>query len=271
MQIRKSDGTLQSFAGEKLERALTRAQVNPRVITDILTTLPRLIRPGTSTQHIHARVLHMLESADPVGAARYNLKHAMFLLGPSGFPFEHYVARLLQAYGWKAEVSKMVPGACVQHEIDVYAERDGAIRAIEAKYRNRPSGRVDIKTALYVHARHQDLLAYNPAVEGALFTNTQFTDSARAYGECVNMKMKGWNYPQDEGIAKYIEQKQLYPLTVFSRIPTHVVARLARDGIVLVSELCKLSEAQLRQYDLDVRLLPDLQQHATALCATPSS
>lgn len=267
MKIRKSDGTLQAFNKAKLERALDRARVRDEAKQEVMEQLPRMIRPGTSTQQIHTRVLHMLEQSDPVGAARYNLKHSMFQLGPSGYPFEQYVSRLLEAYGWKTQVSKDLPGKCVQHEIDVYAEREDEVRAIEVKYRNRPSGRVDVKVALYVHARHQDLAAQNDKIEGALFTNTQFTESARLYGECVGMKMKGWNYPKGDGIAKFIEQKHLYPITVFTRIPKHVVRNLSRDGIILASQLCKLSAEEAKRYGLKPDHFQHLQADSKKLCA----
>lgn len=266
MNIRKSDGTLQAFNGQKIERALERAQVDHAITKRILEELPRFVRPGTSTQEIHQRVLHMLEQEDPVGAARYHLKHAMFDLGPSGYPFEEYVSQLLQAYGWKTQVSKEVWGQCVDHEIDVYAEREDEIRAIEAKYRNRPGGRVDIKVALYVHARHLDLAAKDANVQGALFTNTSFTRSARQYGECVGMKMKGWNYPQDNGIAKYIEQKQLYPVTVFSSLPGRSVKRFTKDGIVMAHQLCELPATSASDYQLSEHTFTQLQEHARNLC-----
>lgn len=267
MKIRKSDGTLQTFDGSKLERALDRARVSNNAKAEVFEQIPKLIRPGTSTQEIHTRVLHLLEDIEPVSAARYNLKYSMFQLGPSGYPFEQYIARLLEAYGWKTEVSKDLPGKCVSHEIDVYAEREGEIRAIEAKYRNRPGGRVDVKTALYVHARHQDLAARDEQIEGALFTNTQFTASARQYGECVGMKMKGWNYPHDDGLAKFIEQKHLYPVTVFSRLPRHVVSKLAHDGIVLANQICEMAPDVAKKYDLHGNKFEELKGNSQKLCA----
>ncbi|PIR47486.1 hypothetical protein COV06_03480 [Candidatus Uhrbacteria bacterium CG10_big_fil_rev_8_21_14_0_10_50_16] len=267
MHIRKSDGTMQPFDRRKLERALTRALVSPAAKQEVLTTIPRMVRPGTSTQQIHTRVLHLLESIDPVGAARFNLKHAMFQLGPSGFPFEQYIARILSAYGWQTETGKFVQGKCVQHEIDVYAKREGEIRAIEAKYRNTAGGRVDIKVALYVHARHLDLSARDPSVVGALFTNTELTETARIYSECVGMKVMAWNYPVDDGLAKFIEQKHLYPLTVFSRIPMHVVSKLTRDGIVLANQLCELEASQFSKYGLRKEDTQNLQNDSRDLCA----
>ncbi|MBI2476584.1 hypothetical protein HYV72_00260, partial [Candidatus Uhrbacteria bacterium] len=104
MQIIKSDGKLANFDEARLARALDRARVDKAIAQEIMRDITKLVRPGTSTQLIHDRVLHALEEHDLTAAARFNLKHAMLNLGPSGFPFEQYFARLMQAYGWHTQV-----------------------------------------------------------------------------------------------------------------------------------------------------------------------
>jgi len=270
MQIQKSDGRIEKFQGEKIERALQRAKVSEEAIKEVLERVPKMISPGTSTNTIHQRVLHILEDIDPPGGARFNLKHSMLQLGPTGFPFEHYFARLMEEYGWTTKVGETLMGKCVSHEVDIYGKRDGSKdRAVEAKYHNRSGAKSDVKTALYVYARHQDLQARNANIRGVLVTNTQFTADAVAYGECMEMKMKGWNYPRGEGIEKYIEDKELYPVTVFSKIPRHVIGKLTHDGIVLASELCSLSTKDARRYGIGEKQLKELQGTTTSLCRMP--
>ena len=266
MNIRKSDGTIAPFKSEKLDRSLSRARVKPEVAKSIIDNIEKLIRPGTSTQHIHDRILTELEKLDPVGAARYNLKHSMLQLGPSGYPFEQFIARLMHAYGWKVETGTYLQGKCVSHEVDIYGVRDNEERAVEAKYRNKVGAKVDIKTALYVQARHEDLRAVNKNVRGVLITNTEFTRSAIAYGECMEMKMKAWNYPKNEGLAKYIEQKNLYPITVFSNTPKHVIGKLLRENVVLVDDLAGKSDDELRSYGINAQHVSELRSLCTALC-----
>ncbi len=43
------------------------------------------------------------------------------------------------------------------HEVDVLAEKDGRRVGIEVKFHNEQGGKTDIKDALYVHARYEDL------------------------------------------------------------------------------------------------------------------
>ncbi|MBI2476832.1 restriction endonuclease [Candidatus Uhrbacteria bacterium] len=272
MQIIKSDGKVANFDEARLARALDRARVDKAITQEIMIDITKLVRPGTSTQLIHDRVLHTLEARDLTAAARFNLKHAMLNLGPSGFPFEQYFARLMQAYGWHTQVGATVPGRCVEHEVDIYASRTGdKKRAIEAKYHNVAGGRTDVKVALYVHARHEDLTARDPDIQGALVTNTQFTQDAILYGECVGMKMKAWNYPLNEGLAKYIEEKQLYPITVFSRLSPHVLSVLLQNGIVLASQLCHVTESDAARMMIVPASLQELRTHAMKLCASDSS
>ncbi len=270
MDVRKSDGTLEAFDEEKLSKALSRARVNPNVARELMTDIPRLIRPGTSTQQLHERILYELERRDPVGAARYNLKHAMLNLGPTGYPFEQYYAELMKARGWQTRVGVEVPGRCVMHEIDVLAEKDGEVRAVEAKYRNQSSARVDVKVALYVHARHEDLKARDATIRGMLVTNTMFTRDAVAYGECVGMDMMAWNYPHNATLANYIEALGLYPVTVFSQLPPHVVQTMANDGVVLAQHVCALKPTAGRTYGLNDQTFAAMQRDAHSLCV-PSS
>jgi hypothetical protein len=45
------------------------------------------------TDEIYAHAFEMLREADiPAAAARYSVKRAIFALGPSGFPFEQFLA-----------------------------------------------------------------------------------------------------------------------------------------------------------------------------------
>ncbi|OGL71455.1 hypothetical protein A3C17_03640 [Candidatus Uhrbacteria bacterium RIFCSPHIGHO2_02_FULL_53_13] len=267
MHILKSDGRQVAFDGERLTRSLRRAKIDDATVKDAVEHMTKMIRPGSSTQQIHDRVLHFIAQRDSIGAARYNLKHAMLQLGPTGFPFEMYLGKLMEAYGWSVQVGVTIPGMCIEHEVDVYGKREGSKnRAVEAKYHNTAGGRTDVKVTLYVYARHLDLEKRDPNCRGVLITNTEFTHDAILYGECVGMKMKAWNYPQDEGLAKYIEQKGLYPITTLPQLPRRTAANLLHDGIVLSSQLCHLSREDARAYGLQDDAFDRLQQEATRLC-----
>ena len=45
-------------------------------------------------------------------------------LGPTGYPFEDFIAKLLQADGYETKVRQILKGECITHEIDVIAEKN---------------------------------------------------------------------------------------------------------------------------------------------------
>ena len=78
----------------------------------------------------------LLAARSPSLACRYGLRDALGKLGPAGFLFEQYLAALLARTGYTTELPDEFHGACVQHEVDVVAHKQGKTYAIEAKFRN---------------------------------------------------------------------------------------------------------------------------------------
>ena len=87
-------------------------------------------------------------------------------LGPSGFPFEKFVAAIIKEEGYQTEVGVIVQGACVTHEVDVVATTDHQHIMVECKYHNQ-QGRVnDVKIPLYIQSRFLDIEKQHHEVEG---------------------------------------------------------------------------------------------------------
>ena len=99
-------------------------------------------------------------------------------------------------------------GACVSHEIDVIAEKTTAALVIECKFHNQPGTKSDVKVALYVQARFEDIQKQwqkqpEPSRkfhEVWLATNTKLTSDAIQYASCVGLKAIGWDYPPNNGL-----------------------------------------------------------------------
>src|SRR3989344_2359712 len=180
-------------------------------------------RAGITTEEIYRRAFEILqkEEATPV-AARYSIKRAVFALGPSGFPFEQFLAEVLRAHGWKAQTGVALNGRCAPHEVDVFAEKNGRRIGVEAKFHNDAGGKTDIKDALYVHARYQDLRATpdtsSHVDEGWLVTNTRFTRNAIRYAQCSGLSLIGWDYPHGRGLLALIEEVKVHPLTCLTTL-----------------------------------------------------
>lgn len=226
VSITKSDGTTQLFEEEKLVASLTRVGTPPDVIADVVDEVEKEMRQGMSTSDIYSRAFFLLRKHSVPTAVKYSIRRAMMELGPDGFPFEKFVARIFKLWGYEAVTDQTLLGTCVDHEIDVVAWKDDDLAMIEAKYHNEFGMKSDVKVALYVKARFDDLsnTEFNfggtnrKLTERWLMTNTKFTDKAIRYGECQHIKMIGWNYPERGNLHEIIEHNGLHPISCLTTL-----------------------------------------------------
>jgi hypothetical protein len=236
--IKKADGEPELFDPTKLERSLQHAGASSTIRARILGRMLHELQPLMTTEDIYRRAYEMLkeEEVAPV-AARYSVKRAVFALGPSGFPFEQFLAEVLRAHGWKTQTDLMMIGRCAPHEVDVLAEKNGKRVGIEVKFHNEQGGKTDIKDALYVHARYEDLkkspLHTSRIDEGWLVTNTVFTRNAIRYARCANLTIIGWDYPRTRGLVSLIEDARVHPVTALTTLSENEKRRLLDRKIVL--------------------------------------
>jgi hypothetical protein len=266
--ITKADGGKEYFDPTKLERSLQHAGAasvsRARILSQILSDL----KPLMSTEQIYRRAFDLLKKQEetPV-AARYSMKRALFALGPSGFPFEQFLGEVLRAHGWNVKTDIILNGRCAPHEVDVLAEKNGRKVGIEAKFHNEPGGKTDIKDALYVHARYEDLrqapLESSRVDEGWLVTNTQLTRNAIRYARCSNLTVIGWDYPRSRGLMTMIEEVQVHPLTCLTSLSEGEKRRLLENKIVL----CKSVQAphMLSEFGIAPGKIPHVLEEAQRL------
>lgn len=268
--IKKADGTLEHFDPVKLERSLAHAGASSTIRAHILSELMREISPEVTTEEVYCRAFELLkkEEATPI-AARYSTKRAVFALGPSGFPFEQFLSEVLRAHGWTTRTNMNLMGRCAPHEVDVLAEKDGRKVGIEAKFHNEAGAKTDIKDALYVKARYDDLkqapLASARVDEGWLVTNTVFTRNAIRYARCSNLTLIGWDYPRSRGLMEMIEEAKVHPLTCLTTLSEGEKRRLLENRIVL----CKSIQVPhlLRDNGVAAGKIPQIIEEAQRLCS----
>lgn len=239
----------------------------------ILQKVQKDMRNGMTTEEIYRHAFQILQhESAPAVAARYSIKRALFALGPSGFPFEQFFAEVLRAHGWTARTGMALTGRCAPHEVDVLAEKDGTRVGIEAKFHNDASGKTDIKDALYVHARYEDLkqspFESSRVSEGWLVTNTQFTRNAIRYAQCSNLTLIGWDYPRGKGLQALIETGRVHPLTCLTSLTENEKRRLMDQRIVLCRDV--LSAHLLEEFGIKPASIPHVLEEAKYLC-TPDA
>ncbi len=155
--ITKASGVEEPFSEEKLRHSLGHARISTGTADHLANHIKAVFKPGMSTTQIYQEAFKFLKKQEPGAAARYNLKRAIMDLGPTGHPFEQFVGELLRAQGYDVQVACQVQGFCVTHEVDVVAERNNTRLMVECKFHNQVVIKCDVKIALYVQARFEDI------------------------------------------------------------------------------------------------------------------
>lgn len=245
IQITKSDGTRELFEEEKLVSSLKRVGASDEVIEDVIEEIGKQMHDGMPTAEIYTRAFALLKKHSMPMAVKYSIRRAMLELGPDGFPFEKFVARIFKMWGYETVTDQTLRGASVEHEIDVVAWKDDALSMAEAKYHNEFGMKSDLKVALYVKARFDDLAAVEfdyggkkrKLTERWLFTNTKFTDRAITYASFQDIKLVGWNYPQTGNLHELIEKNGLHPVTCLTTLSHQQKRDVIHAGILACKDL----------------------------------
>ena len=244
IQVTKADGKTEFFKIEKLRRSLRRAGATPLEVNSIVVKITEELYEGMLTQEIYRRAFALLRERELPTAARYSLRRALFSLGPTGFPFELFLARLFSAEGYTTRTGIIIPGHCADHEIDFAAFNDTHSFVGEAKFHARPGIKTDLQVALYSYARLLDLKDNRICAESLcairefwLVTNTKFTSAAARYGECVGIKLLSWDYPRHNNLHDRIQRSKIYPITVLQSLTLSQIAILIERGVIVCTDL----------------------------------
>lgn len=243
VEVVKASGDVEPFSREKVVASLVRSGVSRDRAEVIVDELVGVLPSRVSTREIYLWLRRVLRERFPRECMLYSLKEAIMLLGPEGYPFERFFAKLLGGIGYEVRVDVLLRGRCVKHEVDIVAIGGGRRYLVECKYHNSPGIKTDVKVALYVYSRFLDLKDY---FDGAwIATNTKLTGDAIRYSRCVGMRVTAWRYPRDDGLESLIARTGLYPISVLLSLSPSYRRRLLRRGIVTVEDLKKLDTGEL--------------------------
>lgn len=271
IMVTKSDGRIVPFDPNKIIKVLYTVGADEQVINLVLSQIDKITYDGISTKKLYRTIFKNLKKLDKPIAGRYNLKNAIFALGPSGYPFEKYVGSLFTAEGYSVETGIKVPGKCIKHEVDIIAENALELHMMECKFHSTQKTYCHIQHSLYVRARFWDIenkLAKNSKdlsknFSGWLVTNTRFSTDAITYGICSELKMMSWDYPLYNGLKDRIDRLGLHPVTAIVSLSHKEKKKLMDLGVVL----CKsLNEDILRSIGIDESRIPDIIKESANLC-----
>lgn len=253
IKVAKASGLVEDLDTAKLRASLIRSGADIDEVEEIIERVLSEIEPYTSTKRIYRLAKKYLRQINRASGLRYSLKSALFRLGPSGYPFERYIGELLRHYGYHVNTDVFLEGKCIRHEIDVFAVKDNEISLIECKYHNRSGNFTDVKIAMYIHSRFEDLWPvlraqhHNKQFKGWLVTNTRCTSDAIRYAECIGMNVVCWRYPKDRGLQAMIEDKKLYPVTIISGVKSSLIRKLIGYNIILLKDLGALEVKNIQE------------------------
>lgn len=225
-----------------------------------------------TTAHIYKRAFSLLSKTERTAASRYSLKRAILELGPSGFPFEDYIASIFRAKGYQTRSRVIAKGKCAHHELDLLASKGDQCIGAEIKFHNNAGLKSDLKIALYIYARFLDLIDHKRSIgepceitEGWAITNTKFTDDAHAYAACAGLKILDWSYPVGHNLQDWIEETRSHPLTCLTTLSRVEKVRLLSKGVVLCNALPQ-NPGVLREAEVPDRKVDSIFKEVKNLC-----
>lgn len=234
ISVIKSTEEIEPFSEKKLLSSVQRAGIPDEIQNLVVNHVKAKLYDNIKTSEIYHHVLEFLDkSSQPFNRAKYRLKHAIMEFGPTGYPFEDFVAELLKVQGYQTQTRQILNGRCVKHEVDIVTEKDGLRSIIECKFHNRIEGHTQVHVSLYTKARFDDLKDIQKLDNVWLVTNTKITSDALDYALCNNMKIISWNYPPNRGLRDLIEKSKLHPITVLTTLSQSQKQSLLNNHVVL--------------------------------------
>lgn len=246
MEIIKGDGVREPFNRDKLRESLIHSGTTAILADNIVDQIEPKIKDGDSTSDIYKAAYSILNKKEKKSAARYSIRRSLLTLGPTGFPFEDFIAEVLKAKGYQTLTRKLLKGKCVEHEVDVVAYNKNELLIIEAKFHNELGAKSDTKVVLYIKSRFDDLESEivnvggkkRKMTRGVLITNTKFTNNAKKYVKCVGtFDAISWSYPPKGNLYDLIIETGIFPTTSVSILSKRQKRNLVDRGLVNCNSL----------------------------------
>ncbi len=274
LMIRKADGSIEPFDEGKLRTSLENIGLRRPHIEELTRGVREILTEYPTTDEVYSYVSSLLKKRYLKGALKYSLKKALFALGPTGFPFENYMAELFRKEGWNAEVGVFLKGKCAEHEVDVLLKRGSDTVAVEAKFHSSGRFKTDLKTVLYIHSRFNDLekcsriqksMGVRSAKRGMLVTNTQFTKRALEYAQCAGVPLMGWKVPRGNSLRDLIEKNNVHPITCLPSLKPSDLKKLFSNNIVLCQDMLQES-THLKKIGVHPEIISTALRESKLLC-----
>ncbi|KQB39040.1 ATP-cone domain protein [Flavobacterium daejeonense] len=273
MKIVKHSGAVVNFNPEKLTESLLNSGADAYTAEAIMKEIRNEIYEGISTKNIYKKAFALLKKHTHSHAARYNLRAAIEMLGPEGFYFEKYIARLFEAEKYETKTNVVLQGNCVMHEVDILLKKNNVISMVECKFHGGREAASDVKVPLYVYSRFNDLRENNYTLFSNkeqinncwIVTNTRFTADAIAFAECSGIHLLSWDYPEKRSLKSRNNHDCLYPVTCLTTLTKAEKEKLLLLDVILVKEL-KENRVDLKEIGISTHRIKNVLKEVNELC-----
>ncbi len=276
VMVVKWDGRSEEFDPNKIVRTLTRMGAPQAVAEEIAYDLEERVEEGMTTKEIYDMAVTELETHKEVVEFRRDLRDGLARIG-SGFIFEDYVRLLLEEFGYKVSGNVVIQGACIDHEVDSIAEKDGEMVYVEMKHHSVLERYCPFEVSLAAKAKWDDIQAgCEQGLNDCQFdrvlivTNTRLTEHAQRYAECVGIEHFGWNTPRGRGIDWFIENKKLYPITILRTVTDEERDQLYAHKILTLNQLVEADSKSMGLPEVRIKELIDETRRVFACCQAES-
>ena len=273
MKIVKHSGNIVDYNPSKLKQSLLKSGASQMLVTTILKAIEKEIYEGISTKKIYKMAFGLLKKASNSHAARYNLKEAIRLLGPAGFFFEKYIARIFASEDYETITNFSLQGKCVSHEIDILVKKNDNIAMVECKFHMGKDANSDVKVPMYILSRFNDIkerkydiFNNNDLISKCwIVSNNRFTSDAIDFAKCSKLNLLSWNYPENNSLKTKNDLNLLYPITCLTTLSLSEKDKLLVMEIILVKEIINNSEC-LEKIGLTPNRIVNVLKEASELC-----
>ena len=247
MQVKKYSGELVDFNPNSLRHSLSRSGASQEEVNKVFESIQSKLFDGISTRELYEIAFEALKKTRNSYAARYSLKKALRDLGPEGFYFEKWIARIFQEDGYKAITGQTIQGHAVTHEIDVIASKGNDLLAIECKFRNDVDAKISVTTPMYFMSRVKDISNkpfsfFNKTLQitqGWLVTNAYLTSDSKKFGEYYKLNLLSWDYPSHKSIKVLVDNNGEYPITCLTNLSEEEKLNLLKAQCILVKDILR--------------------------------
>ena len=241
--VTKFDGSKQPYSREKVVTTSKRMGASSEDAEHIADEVESRLYDGMPTEEI-LRIVHAyLRESRPGLDLMVDLRKAISSLRPKP-DFERFIRLLLEEFGYEVTSNQIIRGRCVEHEIDAIARRRGDIVYVEVKHHFNPHVYTGLDIVKEARATFEDLTEGNQLGENSIgvnkslvICNTKFSDHALRYSACRGIDHIGWKSPANMGLERRVEEKDLYPITMFGGLTHEDEEGLGNHGIVLLKQV----------------------------------